>query len=67
MHQSLFQQEIQGTVDRRGSCRSPIVPQLLENTVGTEGFMALPDNLQYAPAQRGQAYTVIRAHCGGSL
>lgn len=62
MHQSVFQEEIQRTVNRwRGRTAAVFITQHREDVVGTQRFVALPDQFQHATAQGGQAQTLFGA------
>lgn len=62
MHQTVFQQEIQCTINGwRRSATTVFITQHREDVVGTQRFVALPDQFQHATAQVGQAQTLFGA------
>jgi hypothetical protein len=68
--QSLIEQKIQRTVNRRGSCRSAGATQLVEQLVGTDGLLCPADQLEHLLAQLGkpkvaalaQVFSLIEKH-----
>lgn len=69
VHQLLLEQEFQGTVDRGRRRLVAFGGQVVQQLIGTEWFMAVPDQLQHAPAQgrepgaAGLAEAVGRSEC----
>jgi len=61
MDETLFQQEIQRAIDGRRRCRAVIYLQLVENCIGADRGMAVPNQLQHPPPDRGQADAALLA------
>ncbi len=62
VHQAVFQQEIQRTVDgRRRGATAVLFAEHRQNVVGTQRFVALPDQFQHAAAQGGQTQPLFCA------
>lgn len=62
MYEAVFQQEVQRTVHgRRRRTAAVLLAEYRENVVGTQRFVALPDQFQHPPAQGGQAQALTCA------
>lgn len=65
VYQVLLLQEFQGAIDR-GRCRLVAFGrELVEQLIGAQGPVAMPDQLQHAPAQGGEAGAAVGAQALG--
>jgi len=63
--QALFHQEVEGAIDRRrGGCLIPLT-QIVQDRIGPDRPVAVPDQFQHSPAERGQSGPTLGANCFG--
>src|SRR6218665_2543810 len=65
MNQLLLQQEVQRAVHRRRCRLVPFGRELIEQLIGAQRTVAVPDQLQHTPAQGRQTGTTFRAELLG--
>src|SRR5262249_15164853 len=65
VNETVIEQELESAVGRRRRRGPAVATQRIEDVVGADGGVAVPDQLEDAPAQRREPAAALRAHRGG--